>query len=207
VTVPGEMQGRLAERVKRAVGARWPHVVVAGVSNDYLGYFVTAADYGRPAYVTCAALYGREGGEAIATGAVDVLLELAGSPGRLRALGQRAIASAAGGETAGERGLLAGGGVAVNHALRHGLVERADGVAHRLRGVAARGVVTGTRRLARGLDGGADAGADGPVAQAPALALPHLLHRRLRVRQGMLPPSLEMEDRRASCPNVRAIAT
>ena len=30
---------------------------VAGVSNDYIGYLVTAADHARPSYVTCGSVY------------------------------------------------------------------------------------------------------------------------------------------------------
>jgi hypothetical protein len=99
VAVPGELQGYLAAAIKRAAPARWRHTVVAGVSNDYVGYFVTAGDYERPAYVTCAALYGQQGGERLAAAAIDVLRaldEAAGAPlgGRPQARATRRRASA-----------------------------------------------------------------------------------------------------------------
>lgn len=74
ITVPGELQSRLGERVKRAAPAP---AMVAGVSNDYLGYFVAAAAYGRPGYVACASLYGPDGGERLTAAAVDLLRGLA----------------------------------------------------------------------------------------------------------------------------------
>jgi hypothetical protein len=60
---------------------------VAGVSNDYLGYFVTEEDYDRPAYVTCASVYGPDTGERVTDLAIDVLYELRG---RTRSPGGRA---------------------------------------------------------------------------------------------------------------------
>ena len=82
VTIPGELQGRLGEQLQRAASPPWRHVMVAGVSNDYLGYFVSAADYARPAYVTCAALYGPNGGERLTTAALELLRTLDGSTRR-----------------------------------------------------------------------------------------------------------------------------
>jgi neutral ceramidase len=75
VTVPGELQAALAARVKQAAGLR--HAFVAGVSNDYLGYFVTAADYARPSYVSCASVYGAEAGPRLAAAAAALLGRLA----------------------------------------------------------------------------------------------------------------------------------
>jgi hypothetical protein len=69
VTMPGELQTALGLRVKAAARERWRHAFVAGVSNDYLGYFVTPDDYARPAYVTCATLYGPTAGECLASAA------------------------------------------------------------------------------------------------------------------------------------------
>jgi hypothetical protein len=57
--VSGELQSTLGQLVKLSAAHRWQHVVVAGLVNDYLGYFVTAEDYGRTAYVSCANLYGQ----------------------------------------------------------------------------------------------------------------------------------------------------
>jgi len=78
VTVPGELQTALGLEVKRAARPLFAHVFVAGVSNDYLGYFVTAEDYERPAYVTCATLYGPRTGACLARTAADLLGELGG---------------------------------------------------------------------------------------------------------------------------------
>ena len=50
---------------------------VAGYSNDYLGYFLTRQDYGRPSYVACGSLYGETGGEIVRDAAVDLLDRLA----------------------------------------------------------------------------------------------------------------------------------
>ncbi|MBI1845666.1 MAG: neutral/alkaline non-lysosomal ceramidase N-terminal domain-containing protein, partial [Candidatus Rokubacteria bacterium] len=63
VTVPGELQSQLGVAIKRA--APWKRTLIAGLSNEYLGYFVSAADYERPSYVSCASLYGAGGGESI----------------------------------------------------------------------------------------------------------------------------------------------
>jgi hypothetical protein len=79
LTVPGELETRLGLMLKRAARPVWAHALVAGVSNDYLGYFVTAAAYDRPAYVACASLYGREGGDRIAAAGADLLHALAGA--------------------------------------------------------------------------------------------------------------------------------
>lgn len=76
VTMPGELQSRLGQHVKREAALRWRSLVVAGVSNDYLGYFVTAADYDRVSYVTCASLYGPSAGERVATAATELLRRL-----------------------------------------------------------------------------------------------------------------------------------
>jgi hypothetical protein len=46
------------------------------VSNDYIGYLVTAADYARPTYVTCASVYGAKTGDRLAARAVAALREL-----------------------------------------------------------------------------------------------------------------------------------
>jgi hypothetical protein len=59
ITVPGELQASLGRRLKEVPDRR---TIVAGVSNDYLGYFLTAGEHERVSYVTCASLYGPEGG-------------------------------------------------------------------------------------------------------------------------------------------------
>ena len=57
--------------------------------EDYLGYFVTAADYPQPGYVTCATLYGPRTGECLTAAAIELLTRLGrGEPtgaGRLTA--------------------------------------------------------------------------------------------------------------------------
>jgi neutral ceramidase len=64
VTFPGELQTSLGRGIKRAAGLR--HALVAGLSNEYLGYFVASADYERPTYVSCGSLYGPEAGDCLA---------------------------------------------------------------------------------------------------------------------------------------------
>ena len=71
VSVPGELQTSLGRGIKEAAGLR--HTLVAGLSNDYLGYFVAAADYARPTYVSCGSLYGPEAGGCLAQAAAGLL--------------------------------------------------------------------------------------------------------------------------------------
>ncbi len=78
VTIPGELQTQLGLDVKRAGRAAFDHVFVAGVSNGYLGYFLTAADYTRPSYIACGSLYGDRGGEVMRDAAIAALKRLAG---------------------------------------------------------------------------------------------------------------------------------
>lgn len=73
VTVPGELQAKLGQGLRRQGGAA---TVVAGLTNDYLGYFVTAADYDAVTYVTCATLYGPAAGERLAEAAGGLLRDL-----------------------------------------------------------------------------------------------------------------------------------
>src|SRR4030095_15548085 len=93
-------------------------------------------------------------------------------------------------ETAGERGLFAGGGVAVDHALADGLVERADPLLYA-------GALRGARAAAGQLHGGAHLRAHGAVAQPTALVLAHPFHGRLRVRHPVTPPGSLSSPRRA----------
>ncbi|HEX3177472.1 MAG TPA: neutral/alkaline non-lysosomal ceramidase N-terminal domain-containing protein [Methylomirabilota bacterium] len=78
VAVPGELQTALGRRVKLAARELFGEGFVAGVSNDYLGYLLTAADYAEPTYVSCASLYGADAGERITEQAVAMLTELRG---------------------------------------------------------------------------------------------------------------------------------
>jgi len=73
VTVPGELQTRLGLDIKAGAADRFRRVFVAGVSNDYLGYFLTPADYRRPSYVACGSLYGERGGEIMRDAALRAL--------------------------------------------------------------------------------------------------------------------------------------
>jgi hypothetical protein len=77
VAVPGELQSALGHVVKRSAGHHWPYAFIAGLSNDYLGYFVAAQDYDRPSYVTCANLYGASAGDDLARAASELLAHVA----------------------------------------------------------------------------------------------------------------------------------
>jgi hypothetical protein len=76
VTIPGELETRLGLDIKTAMRGRFSHVFVAGLSNDYLGYFVTPAVYRRPSYVACGSLYGERGGEIVRDAALAALRRL-----------------------------------------------------------------------------------------------------------------------------------
>jgi hypothetical protein len=78
VVIPGELETRLGVEVKAAGRARWARTWIAGVSNDYLGYFLTPEAYARPSYIACASLYGAEGGLLLRRAAEDALRRLAG---------------------------------------------------------------------------------------------------------------------------------
>jgi hypothetical protein len=75
VTFPGELQTSLGQGIKQAAGLR--RVLVAGVSNDYLGYFLTPADYARPSYISCSTLYGPDTGTCLAETATALLSAVA----------------------------------------------------------------------------------------------------------------------------------
>jgi neutral ceramidase len=79
VTVPGELQTRLGLDIKAAGRRGFDETFIAGYSNDYLGYFLTPQDYGRPSYIACGSLYGETGGEIVRDAAVELLGRLAGS--------------------------------------------------------------------------------------------------------------------------------
>ena len=82
VTIPGELQSELGEFVKRGGAEVWARVLIAGVSNDYLGYFLTAKDAAKPSYVACVSLYGPGAGHRVARAAVGLLRRLADDPSR-----------------------------------------------------------------------------------------------------------------------------
>jgi hypothetical protein len=71
VTLPGELQTSLGRGIKKTTGLR--HTLLAGLSNDYLGYFVAAADYQRPTYVSCGSVYGPQAGSCLAHAAAGLL--------------------------------------------------------------------------------------------------------------------------------------
>jgi neutral ceramidase len=79
VTVPGELETRLGLDIKAAGHGRFEQTFVAGYSNDYLGYFLTAKDYERPSYVACGSFYGEKGGAIVRDAAVELLGRLAGA--------------------------------------------------------------------------------------------------------------------------------
>ena len=78
VTFPGELQTRLGMGIKQRRGPRLKRTLLAGVSNDYLGYFLTVADYGRPSYISCSTVYGPNAGTCLATAAGGLLGAVAG---------------------------------------------------------------------------------------------------------------------------------
>ena len=84
VTMPGEPVSALGREVKETARQRWPHAFVAGLSNDYLGYFVRPADYHRSGYVTCAALYGPQVGPCLVDASLTLLEDLTRDAPKLR---------------------------------------------------------------------------------------------------------------------------
>jgi hypothetical protein len=75
VTVPGELQSALGRQLRDGAGAR--PTLIAGLANDYLGYFLTPADHAAPAYVSCASLYGPAAGEQLVEAGRALLRQLA----------------------------------------------------------------------------------------------------------------------------------
>jgi hypothetical protein len=86
--MPGEPVSALGREIKEAARERWPHAFVAGLSNDYLGYFVRPADYRRSSYVTCAAVYGPQIGPCLVDASLSLLDELTAERPRRRRTGQ-----------------------------------------------------------------------------------------------------------------------
>jgi hypothetical protein len=76
VTVPGELQSRLGQAIKQAGRPAPARVFVAGLSNDYLGYFLGPAEYDRVTYVACATLYGPRAGQVVAAAAEGLVRQL-----------------------------------------------------------------------------------------------------------------------------------
>jgi neutral ceramidase len=82
VTIPGELQTKLGLEIKAWGKAHFNQVLIAGVSNDYLGYFLAPAQYRRPSYIACGSLYGERGGEIVRAAATAALKRLAAGEGR-----------------------------------------------------------------------------------------------------------------------------
>ena len=78
VTIPGELQTAFGQAIKREGRELFASTFVAGLSNDYLGYFVTPIDAQRSGYVACATLYGPDAGACLTDAAVDLLYRLRG---------------------------------------------------------------------------------------------------------------------------------
>jgi neutral ceramidase len=76
VTVPGELQTGLGTMVKEAGRRHFALPFVAGLSNGYLGYFLSPSDYRRPGYIECASLYGERAGDRMAAEAIALLKRL-----------------------------------------------------------------------------------------------------------------------------------
>jgi len=76
IALPGEPATALGLRIKTEARRSFRHVFVAGVSNDYIGYLVTAADHRRPSYVTCGSLYEARTGDDLTERAIALLREL-----------------------------------------------------------------------------------------------------------------------------------
>jgi hypothetical protein len=73
VIFPGELQTVLGREIKAAGQGRFRHTAVAGLTNDYLGYFLTPRDAETPRYVSCANLYGLHTGTCLTRVAVDLV--------------------------------------------------------------------------------------------------------------------------------------
>jgi neutral ceramidase len=76
VVVPGELQTALGTMVKEAGRRHFTLPFIAGLSNGYLGYFLTPEDYRRAGYVGCASLFGDQAGKRIASEAIALLEQL-----------------------------------------------------------------------------------------------------------------------------------
>ncbi len=76
VTIPGELETKLGLEIKASSRRRFSHVFIAGVANDYLGYFLVPAHYRRPSYIACGSLYGERGGEIMRDTAMAALRRL-----------------------------------------------------------------------------------------------------------------------------------
>jgi hypothetical protein len=76
VAIPGEPDTRLGQEIKVAGRERFAHTFIAGVTNDYQGYFLAPEHFRTPSYISCASLYGERGGELVRDAAIAALREL-----------------------------------------------------------------------------------------------------------------------------------
>ena len=74
--MPAPPGGQVHLAVKRLGRQGVSRVLIAGLVNDYLGYFLAPGDYNRPSYVACASLYGERGGEILRDAALRALARL-----------------------------------------------------------------------------------------------------------------------------------
>jgi neutral ceramidase len=96
VTIPGELQTSFGLAIKRELRGLFGAVFLAGLSNDYLGYFMGPEAAASKSYVACATLYGPDTASCLADGALDVFYRLAE---RTRPAGRSSPRCAAGRET------------------------------------------------------------------------------------------------------------
>jgi hypothetical protein len=91
VTIPGELETALGREIKAAASPAFARVVVAGLSNDHVGYLLTPEAWGRPSYIACGSVYGPDGGPRVRDAALAVLGRLQGrlAPRRRRQDGAR----------------------------------------------------------------------------------------------------------------------
>jgi hypothetical protein len=73
VTIPGELASALGAGIKRAARTRGHTPFVAGLSNDYLGYFVAPEHAEHIGYVTCASVHGPGAGACLVERAIALL--------------------------------------------------------------------------------------------------------------------------------------
>ncbi len=76
VTVPGELQTRLGQAVRASGQQLFQRAFVVGLSNDYLGYFLAQEELEKGGYISCAALYGAEGGQLVVNRAEEIFRTL-----------------------------------------------------------------------------------------------------------------------------------
>jgi neutral/alkaline ceramidase-like enzyme len=80
VTIPGELQTSFGLAIKRELRGVFGTVFLAGLSNDYLGYFMGPEATESKSYVACATLYGPETGTCLADAALELFYRLAERP-------------------------------------------------------------------------------------------------------------------------------